>query len=110
MIQSLRSTILLIASLAILASAALHGSVNVPHLREDLLEIGVRYSLVRTVVLILYFSVVAMFAFGGLVLSAAAASLRGRSIQTSSLYIVAATYVVFGVAAFAFVTHSIHML
>lgn len=93
-----------------LGSAVLHGIVNVPHLREDLLEIGVRPTLLGAVTLVLYFSVVAMFAFAGLVLSGALASFRGRLLQPGPLWIVAATYMVFGIGAFAAVGRSVHFL
>lgn len=62
--------ILLLAGGAMIAAAAavVHGVVNVPHLREDMLELGVRRSLLLAISLVLYFSVVAMFGFAGLVL------------------------------------------
>ncbi len=105
-----RGVVLLIASVALLGSATVHGIVNVPHLREDLIELGVRQSLVGAIMLVLYFSVVAMVAFGGLVLSGAAASMRGHRTQQAGLWIVALTYVVFGVVAFLLVNRSVHML
>jgi hypothetical protein len=108
--QRIRGTILLVAGIAILASAMLHGVVNVPHLNEDLLELGVRRTLIGTVALVLYFSVVAMFAFATLVLSNAVGSLRGNQQQQAPLWIVAATYVLFGAAGFLLVSRSPHML
>ncbi len=108
--DQIRGAVLLIAGLAILASAMLHGFVNVPHLHEDLIELGVRRTLMGTVMLLLYFSVVAMFAFAGLVLNGAVSALRGRSPHQAPLWLVAACYVVFGVGAFALVTRSPHML
>ena len=51
--------------------------VNVPHLREDMLEIGMRPSLLVAVSLVLYFSVVAMFAFAVRGLAGAVSLLRG---------------------------------
>jgi hypothetical protein len=100
---------LLVAGSAILASAALHGLVNVPHLHGDLLEIGVRRTLVGAVMLVLYFSVIAMFAFGGLVISGALGSLRGAR-HLAPLWIVAVTYIAFGVTAFLLVSRTPHML
>ena len=108
--HEIRGAVLLIAGIAILGSAMLHGIVNIPHLHEDLLELGVRRTLVSAVMLVLYFSVVAMFAFGGLVLSSAVGSFRGSHPQQAPLWVVAATYVVFGVAAFMLVSRSPHML
>ena len=108
--HEIRGAVLLIAGIAILGSAMLHGIVNIPHLHEDLLELGVRRTLVSAVMLVLYFSVVAMFAFGGLVLSSAVGSFRGSHPQQAPLWVVAGTYVVFGVAAFMLVSRSPHML
>jgi hypothetical protein len=108
--REIRTTVLFIAGLAILGSAALHGMVNVPHLRGDLVEIGVRQTLVGAIMLVLYFSVVAMFAFGGLILGSATGSLRGKPVHQAPLWIVAATYMVFGLAAFLLVSRSPHML
>ena len=47
------ATILLIGAAAILASAVAQGIVNVPHLREDMLEMQMRPRLLGTVSLIL---------------------------------------------------------
>ena len=105
-----RGTLLLSASLLILGAAVLHGMVNVPHLREDLVELGVRPTLVRAILLVLSFSVVAMFAFGGLVLASAIGSFRGLPVQRASLWTVASTYIVFGIVGYAFVLRSPHML
>jgi hypothetical protein len=108
--HAFRGGILSLASLAILGSAALHGLVNVPHLHEDLLDIGVRPTLLGTVMLVLYFSVVAMFVFGALVLSSAVRSFRGGNPQAATLWIIAASYMAFGLAAFVLVNRSPHML
>src|SRR2546430_17520061 len=104
--DGIRGIVLLIASVAILGSAMLHGIVNVPHLREDLLEIGVRPTLIAAVMLVLYFSVVAMFAFGSLVLSSAVGSLRGGRPHQAPLWIIGTTYVVFGIVAVVLVSRS----
>jgi hypothetical protein len=108
--DAIRRAALSFAGIAILGSAVLHGLVNVPHLREDLVEIGVRRTLVAAVMLVLYFSVVAMFAFGALVLGSAASSSRGGHPPRTPLWIIAATYVVFGLVAFLAVSPSPHML
>lgn len=102
--------ILVLAAAAILGTAALHGIVNVPHLREDMVEIGVRPSLLGAITPVLYFSVVAMIAFGGLVLSGTVQCIRGGSLQRAPLWIVAITYMVFGLAAFVQVGRSPHYL
>lgn len=108
--QSLSGTLLVLAALAILGSAVHHGTGNVPHLREDMVEIGVRPTLLGAIMVTLYFSVVAMFAFGGLVLSGAVQSIRGGSPQGAPLWMVAATYMGFGLAAFALAGPSPHFL
>jgi hypothetical protein len=105
-----RSAILFTAGSAILASAALHGLVNVPHLRRHLLATGVHASTLGAVTLVLSFSVVAMVAFAGLVLGGAASTARGVPHQPAALWIVAATYVVFGTAAYVLIGHSPHYL
>jgi hypothetical protein len=102
--------VLSFSGIAILGSAILHGLVNVPHLRGDLVEIGVRRTLVAAVMLVLYFSVVAMFAFGALVLSSTVGSSRGGYLPRTPLWIISATYVIFGLVAFLAVSPSPHML
>jgi hypothetical protein len=104
------AAVLALAGAAILASAALHGLVNVPHLVEDLGEVGVRATVMRPVTLVLYFSVVAMAAFGALVLHGAASALRGAASRPPALWVVAASYVAFGLGAYALVGRSPHFL
>jgi hypothetical protein len=108
--DEIRGVILLIAGAAIFASALLHGAVNVPHLRQDMLEIGVRQSLIGAVSLVLYFSVVAMFAFAAVVLVGAISSFRGRVPGPLPLWLVAACYVVFGLVAYFRVDPNAHYL
>jgi hypothetical protein len=108
--DTIPGVLLLAAGGAMLASASLHGLVNIPHLHEDLLEIGVRHTLIVAIMLVLYFSVVAMFAFAGLVLAGALDSLRGKPTHETALWIVAGSYLVFGAAAFVVVGHSAHLL
>jgi hypothetical protein len=105
-----RGAVLLLASIAILGSAILHGMVNVPHLHEDLLEIGVRPRLVTAIVLVLYFSVAAMFTFGGLVFSSAVQVFRGQQPSRAVLSVIAANYIGFGMGAFALMGGSPHLL
>ena len=108
--RQLQGVVLSIAGLGLMGSAVLQGFVNVPHLRQDLLEIAVRPTLVAAVMLVLSFSVLAMFAFGAHVLSGAIRSFRGVHPQPAALWIVAATYVVFGLTGFFVVIRSPHML
>lgn len=78
--DSLGRIFLIAGAAAMVAAALVHGLVNVPHLREDLLELGIRRSLVLAVSLVLYFSVVAMSGFAALVVSAATSVLRGKAL------------------------------
>ena len=96
-----RAAFLMVGGGAILASAVLHAMVNVPHLREDLLEIGTRPGLLAAVSLVLYFSVIAMVAFGSLVLATAFEMRRGRPAPAAPLWVTAGAYVAFGLVAFA---------
>ncbi|HEY7169822.1 MAG TPA: hypothetical protein VH417_03185 [Vicinamibacterales bacterium] len=108
--QRRRAAFLMIGGAAILATAVLHGLVNVPHLREDLLEIGTRPRLLAAVSLVLYFSVIAMVGFGALVLATSVAMLRGRPAPSAPLWVAAGAYVAFGVIAFTMVSQSVHFL
>jgi len=108
--HEVRRVILLIAGIAILTSAALHGVVNVPHLHEDLMEFGVRPTLLGAVMLVLYFSVVAMFAFGGMVVGSAMGVFRDDRSGQAALWIIAVGYAVFGFAGFMLVSGTPHML
>ena len=98
--QTLR-TILLFAASALLGFAALvNATVSVPHLREDMVEINVRPTLLSAVSLGLHFGTFAMFAFACLVLVAGIKSARGTAIARLPLLIIAATYIGFGIVAF----------
>jgi hypothetical protein len=108
--DSIRPILLLAGGAMIAAAAVVHGVVNVPHLREDMLELGIRHSLVLAISLVLYFSVVAMFGFAGLVLGAAGSVLRGRAPSPVPLWVVGGTYVSFGIVAFVAVAPSPHFL
>jgi hypothetical protein len=105
-----RAAFLMVGGTAILASAVLHGLVNVPHLRADLLEIGTRPRLLAAVSLVLDFSVIAMFAFGSLVLATAVAMKRGTPAPAAPLWVTAGAYVAFGLVAFTMVSQSVHFL
>ena len=98
--QALRTALLFAAALLMGFAALVSAIVSVPHLREDMLEIDVRPTLVAAVSLGLYFGVFAMFAFTGLVLVAAVQSARAVVTVRLPLLIIAVTYVGFGVVAF----------
>jgi hypothetical protein len=108
--NSMRGTILLVGAAAILASAVVHGVINVPHLRADLIEMHTRPRVVGAVSLVLYFSVVAMGIFGALVLSAAVSAYRGKRPAAAPLWLVAAGYMTFGLAAFVWIDANVHFL
>jgi hypothetical protein len=108
--DSIRGILLLAGGAAILASAFVHGVINVPHLREDMLEIGMRPSLLGAISLVLYFSVVAMFAFAALVLTSAMSVLRGKLPQLVPLWLIAGSYLVFGLVAFVRIDPNAHFL
>ena len=107
---SIPGLLLLAGGAAILGTAVVHGVINVPHLREDMLEIGMRSSLLGAISLVLYFSVVAMFAFAALVLTGAISLLRGKSPQLAPLWLIAGSYLVFGLVAFVRIDPNVHFL
>jgi hypothetical protein len=83
--------------------------IGVPHLREDMLEINVRPTLLGAVSLGLYFGTLAMFAFAALVFLAALKSAQGGVMARLPLWIIATAYIAFGILAFAW-TRSHHTL
>jgi hypothetical protein len=94
-------TFFLCAAAFLLAFTALTSlTVAVPHLREDLLEINVRPTLLSAVMMGLDFGTFAMFGFTALVLVAAIQSLRGFAAYRLPLSLVAITFAAFGVFAF----------
>ncbi|MGZ6141910.1 MAG: hypothetical protein ACXWLM_01170 [Myxococcales bacterium] len=105
-----RGILLLAGGALILASAVVHAWVNVPHLREDMIEIGMRRTLLSAVSLVLWFSVVAMFAFAALVLNGAVAALRGRAPAAVPLWLIGGAYLAFGIFAFARIAPVPHFL
>jgi hypothetical protein len=105
----LRATLLFIAALLMFFAAVTTTTVSVPHLREDLLEIDVRPTLLSAVMLGLYFGCFALFGFAALVLAMAIRALRAAAVDRILIAIIAVVYVIFGVAAFIG-TGSHHML
>jgi hypothetical protein len=102
--------VLFVGGAAILASAFVHGLINVPHLREDMAEIGMRPSLLGAISLVLYFSVVAMFAFAALVLTGAVSVLRETRPELVPLWLIAGSYLTFGLVAFVRIDPNAHFL
>jgi len=108
--NSTRAAILFVAGALILLAAIAQGMIFVPHVREDMLEIGMRPTLFRAISLVLYFSVVAMFAFAALVLTGALSLMKGQVPSIAPLLVVAAIYLIFGLGAFFRVAHDVHFL
>jgi hypothetical protein len=107
--QTVRTTLLFVATVFMGFSAFVNAIVSVPHLREDMEEINVRSTLLGAVMLGLRFGTVAMFALTFIVLAAAIRSLRATAIERIPLSIIAVAYFGFGVAAFI-TTRSHHTL
>jgi hypothetical protein len=107
-LDAIGRTTRLVAGLLMLGAAVIHGFINVPHLYGDLAELRVRSSLLDAVMLVMSFSVVAMFAFAGLVLSDALGVPRRQPARV--LWIIAGAYVVFGIVGYVSVSPSPHML
>jgi hypothetical protein len=100
---------LFVAALFIGFAAFLNATVSVPHLREDMLEIHVRPTLLSAVLLGLHFGTLAMFAFAIVVFVSALQSLRDSSMARLPLSIIGLTYLAFGIVAFIW-TRSYHTL
>ncbi|HMJ26431.1 MAG TPA: hypothetical protein VK475_11400 [Pyrinomonadaceae bacterium] len=98
--RKLRPTLLFTAALFMGFAAFVNAIIVIPHLREDMVEINVRPTLLGAVSLALHFGTVAMFAFTLLVLAAAMKSLKGAGSSRMPLWIIGATYTVFGTLAF----------
>jgi len=105
----LQLLLLLAAALLMLFAAFTTTTVLVPHLREDLLEINVRPTLLGAVMMGLHFGSVSMFGFGALVLVLAIRALRPAGTDRLLIAIIAGVYLLFGIAAFIG-TGSHHML
>jgi hypothetical protein len=98
--RQLRTLLLFAAGLLMGFAALVYATVSVPHLREDMVEINVRPTLLGAVSLGLHFGTFAMFAFAGLALVAAVQSLRKAVVARPPLWIIAVLYIGFGVFAF----------
>ena len=99
--KSFRTLLLFAAAILMIFGAAANAFVMVPDLHGDLIEIGVRPTVLGGTVLGLYFAAMAMFGFAAMVLIAAIQSLRGIAPPRLSFVVVSIIYVVFGIIAFA---------
>src|SRR5438270_11810663 len=75
--------------------------VVVPDLHGDLVEIGVRPSVLGGTMLHLYFAAIAMFGFATMVTVAAIEAIRGIVRARIPLAIMAVIYITFGIFAFS---------
>ena len=107
--QSARTSLLSAAALLMLFDAAANALVLVPDLHGDLVEIGVRPSVLGGTVRSLYFAALAMFAFAAIVANAAIQTLRGMAPARVPLAMIASVYAIFGVTAFSG-SHNLHHL
>jgi hypothetical protein len=107
--EPIRIALLFTAAILMTFAAVVNAVIAVPHLREDMLEIHVRPTLLAAVSLGLSFGTFAMFGFALLVLAAALQTMRGGAFARIPLSIVAATYAAFGIVAFG-ALHSPHAL
>lgn len=98
--RQLRTIVLFAAALLMGFAALVYATISVPHLREDMVEINVRPTLLGAVSLGLHFGTFAMFAFACLVFVAAIQCLRGALTARLSLSIIAGIYIGFGIFAF----------
>ena len=92
---------LLIAAALLMFFAAFGNALVVPDLHGDLIEIGVRPTVLRGTVSALYFAAAAMFIFALMVAQAAMQSMRGTPISRLPLATIAIVHTVAGAMAFA---------
>ena len=97
---SVRAALLWAAGALMGFAALVNAFVGVPHLREDLVEIHVRPTLLRAVSVGMQFGAYAMFAFALIVLHAGARAARGEATARLPLAIIAILYAAFGIPVF----------
>jgi hypothetical protein len=98
---SFRTSLLIVAALLMFFGAMGDAFVVVPDLHGDLVEIGVRPTVLGGTVLRLYFAAMAMFGFAVIVSSAVIQAVRGIAPARVPLAVVAIIYMAFGVMAFS---------
>jgi hypothetical protein len=99
--QSYRTALLIASALLMMFGAVGYTFNVVPDLHGDLVEIGVRPTVLGGTVLYLYFSAIAMFGFALMVSAAAIQAIRGIPPARIPLAVVAVIYTAFGVMAFS---------
>ena len=98
---SFRTALFIAAALLMIFGAAGYSFTVVPDLHGDLVEIGVRPTVLGGTVLYLYFSAIAMFGFALMVSAAAIQAMRGNPPARFPLAVIAVIYTAFGVLAFS---------
>lgn len=107
--QSYRTVLLIAAALLMMFGAVGYTFEVVPDLHGDLVEIGVRPTVLGGTVLYLYFSAIAMFGFALIVSAAAIQTLRGIQPARTPLAVIAVVQTAFGILAFSW-SHNPHHL
>ena len=98
---SLRTALFIASALLMMFGALGYSLTVVPDLHGDLVEIGVRPTVLGGTVLYLYFSAIAMFGFALMVSAAAIQVIRGIPPARLPLAIIAVIYSAFGIMAFS---------
>ena len=101
MTLSFRSALLIASALLMIFGAVGYAFFVVPDLHGDLVEIGVRPTVLGGTVLHLYFAGIAMFGFALMVTAAAIQAVRGIAPARLPLAVIAVIYMAFGVMAFS---------
>jgi hypothetical protein len=107
--QSFRTALFIAAALLMMFGAVGYAFAVVPDLHGDLVEIGVRPTVLGGTVLYLYFGALAMFGFALMVFAAAIQAVQGIAPARIPLAVVAVIYTAFGVVAFS-QSHNPHHL
>jgi hypothetical protein len=105
----MQSLLLGLAGLILAFATLIHGGIVVPHLRQDLVEIAVRPTLLNAVLQAMNLGVLILAAVTLIVLVETFRSYRGLPVPRASLAIAGIALIVIGVMAFQ-VTHSYHAL
>ena len=98
---SFRTALFIASALLMIFGAFGYSSTVVPDLHGDLVEIGVRPTVLGGTVLYLYFSAISMFGFALIVSAAAIQAIRGIAPARFPLAVIAVIYTAFGVLAFS---------
>jgi len=99
--QSVRAALFIGSALLMIVGAIGDAFFVVPDLHGDLVEIGVRPTVLGGTVLRLYFGALANFGFALMVSAAAIQAMRGIAPARMPLAVVAIIYTAFGVMAFS---------